>query len=221
MTLNGSHQERRDCRNGLVQQRRPNSLLETSSSPPTASGELADWLWGFVELDATEIRSLFDELAARLPPDEAPSIIVITGGALLALRGIRSATTDIDSISRLSPVVRTAVAAVAQYRDLDPSWLNNRAQAFTPATFDESTCELELARAQLVVLGISMRDLFLMKLHAARDRDLEDLERLWPRSGFGSAEQAVDSYYLAYPDEPVDEFLKDFVGQIANRAERR
>ena len=78
MTLNGSHQERRDCRNGLVQQRRPNSLLEISSSPPTASGELADWLWGFVELDATEIRSLFDELAARLPPDDAPSTIVIS-----------------------------------------------------------------------------------------------------------------------------------------------
>jgi len=174
-----------------------------------------------VEFDATEIHLLLDELAAQLPSDVAPSVIVITGGALLALRGIRSATTDVDSISRLSPVVRTAAAAVAQYRDLDPSWLNNRSQAFTPATFDQSTCEIELARAQLVVLGVSMRDLFLMKLHAARDRDLEDLERLWPRSGFGSAEQAVDFYYLAYPDELVDEFLGDFVRRIADRAEQR
>jgi hypothetical protein len=164
---------------------------------------------------------LFEELATHLASDESPSVIVITGGALLALRGLRSATTDVDSISRLSPVVRTAAAEVARYRDLEPSWLNNRARSFIPATFDESTCEIELARSQLVVLGVSMKDLFFMKLHAARDRDLEDLELLWPHSGFRSAEQAVASYYLAYPDEPVDEFLDDFVRRIANRAERR
>jgi hypothetical protein len=171
-----------------------------------------------VELDATAIRALFDELAERLPQSTSPQIVVITGGALLALRGIRSATTDVDSISRLSTEVREAVLIVARLRDLDPSWLNNRAQAFTPATFDLATCEVQFATNQLVVLGVSMRDLFLMKLHAARDRDLEDLERLWMHASFGSAEETVSSYYRAYPEEMVDEYLADFVSMIAKRS---
>lgn len=171
-----------------------------------------------MELDAIAIRALFDELAERLPQSMSPQVVVITGGALLALRGLRSATTDIDSISRLSLEVREAVMKVARLRDLDPSWLNNKAQSFTPATFDLATCEIQFATNQLVVLGVSMRDLFLMKLHAARDRDLEDLEQLWAYAAFGSAEETVRAYYLAYPEEMVDEYLVDFVRMIAKRS---
>ena len=174
-----------------------------------------------MQFDASAIRKLFEELETHLTLDESPSVIVITGGALLALRGLRSATTDVDAVSNLSSIIRIAATSVARSRDLDPSWLNNRAQAFVPATFDVATCEPEIVRGRLVVLGVSMTDLFLMKLNAARDRDLEDLELLWPHSGFESPQRAVDAYYAAYPDESFDPFLEAFVGMIANRAEHR
>jgi len=174
-----------------------------------------------VEFDASAIRTMSEELATQLPPDEDPSVIVITGGALLALRGLRSATTDVDAVSNLSSIIRMAATSVARSRDLDPSWLNNRAQTFVPSTFDEANCEAEIVHGRLVVLGVSMKDLFLMKLNAARDRDLEDLELLWPHSGFESPQRAVDADYAAYPDESFDPFLEAFVGMIATRAERR
>jgi hypothetical protein len=174
-----------------------------------------------VELDAEAIRMLLDELAEELPQNSGPKIVVIAGGAMLSLCGFRTSTTDIDSITGLSVEMRAAAEVVAQRHDLDGGWLNDRAVAFIPMTFRLETCELLLDHPQLRVFGASMRDLFLMKLYAARDPDIDDLEMIWPHTDFSSAQEVVAALRAAYPSEPDDEYLVDFVQTIVRRSESR
>jgi hypothetical protein len=57
---------------------------------------------------------------------------------------------------------------------------------------------------------------FLMKLYAARDRDLDDLRALWPLAGFGSPQQAAEQFWQAYPHAPDDPYLANFIAGIAD-----
>jgi len=56
-----------------------------------------------------------------------------------------------------------------------------------------------------------------MKLDASRVRssDVEDLIRLWPHCGFASAKEVVDRYYEGYPLATKDEYLAEYVADIA------
>jgi hypothetical protein len=74
---------------------------------------------------------------------------------------------------------------------------------------------LDLAR--LLVLGAPLRQVFVMKLFAARGRarDYDDLVALWPACGFESAEQAVELYRSAYPHETEDPHLVEYVRDLA------
>jgi len=56
---------------------------------------------------------------------------------------------------------------------------------------------------------------FLMKLNAARDHDLDDLRALWPLAGFGSPQQAAEQFWRAYPHAPDDPYLANFIAGIA------
>ena len=68
-------------------------------------------------------------------------------------------------------------------------------------------------RHTIVVLGAPLRQVFVMKLFAARarTRDHDDLVALWPRCGFASAEEAVELYRAAYPHEAEDPHLVEYV----------
>ena len=71
---------------------------------------------------------------------------------------------------------------------------------------------------RLLVLGVPMRDLFLMKLCRADPNDVADMVVLWPDTGFATAREVVDAFYLAYPLAPEDDFLEEFILEIAARA---
>jgi hypothetical protein len=54
-----------------------------------------------------------------------------------------------------------------------------------------------------------------MKLYAARAVDYQDLVALWPLCEFSSPADAVERFWLAYPHASDDDFLIDYVAQIA------
>ncbi len=57
-----------------------------------------------------------------------------------------------------------------------------------------------------------------MKLYAGRTVDKRDIVRLWPSAGFSSPGQAVARYWDAYPHALEDEYLVDYVAEIAAQA---
>lgn len=121
----------------------------------------------------THLRELSDELGNVGPQH----VVVVAGGSLLALRDLRAATADVDSVSRLGPELMVAVAAVGRRRGLSSRWLNDSAATFRPASFHEGDCEVLLREGRLTVLGAPLDQVFLMKLYAARAADYDDLVR--------------------------------------------
>lgn len=169
-------------------------------------------------LDRAEIVALLGEVAAELGDVGSRHVVIIVGGSLLAWHNLRESTVDVDSIRRIDDELAGAVEVVASRHDLAPRWMNDRAAMFTPQTLDESSCEVLLDTPRLLVLGLPLRDAFLMKLFAARGRDLDDLVSLWPHCGFATAQDAVAEMYAAYPAAPDDPHLESFVEQIIDEA---
>ena len=84
--------------------------------------------------------------------------------------------------------------------------------------FVQADCDVLLDRPRLLVLGAPLRQVFMMKLFAARvrTRDYDDLVALWPECGFDSAEKAVELYRDAYPHEAEDPYLVEYVRGLAD-----
>lgn len=168
-----------------------------------------------MELDSQRIRELLGEVADRLNPDGPQHIIVLAGGSLLAWHGLRDSTRDVDSLRQVDSEVAVAAAEVAHDHGLAPQWLNAHAAMFTPATLNLDECRVLAEHPRLLVLGAPFDQIFLMKLYAARARDLDDLRVLWPLTGYVSPQDAVDQYWQAYPHAPEDPYLVNFIADIA------
>lgn len=106
-----------------------------------------------VPLDRNAILAHLTDLADELGSDGPSHIVVVVGGSLLALRNLRAATTDVDSISRLDEELTAAIAAVGTRHGLSARWLNDSAAMFRPFTFNDDACEVVLRRGRLTVLG--------------------------------------------------------------------
>ena len=170
-------------------------------------------------LDRDTIVECLGELGDLLGDDGAEHVVVLVGGALMALRGLRESTRDVDTIERVEDELERAVAEVAHHRGLPPKWLNARAAAFKPVTFDQSACTPVLSRGRLTVLAAPLSQVFLMKLRAGRAPDYEDMIRLWPDTGYANATAAVEAFWRAYPEEPEDPEFLGFVEGITHQAD--
>jgi hypothetical protein len=157
-----------------------------------------------------DITSLLHEVSEELSGGPARRIVVV-GGALLALHGLREATRDVDSTTAVDAELREAVARVAARHGLAPAWLNDRARPYLPATFDEHECDVLIEGPGLTVLGAPFDQVFLMKLFASRAADAEDVEVLWEHCSFETPEAAAEAFHLAYPHLEVDEYLADHI----------
>jgi hypothetical protein len=164
-------------------------------------------------LDGDDIRRLVSEVADELGPLSSQRTLVIVGGSLLAWHGLRDATQDVDTIRQLDDELKSAVAVVAARHGLSVSWLNDHAAAFAPFTFELERCELLVEHPALLVLGLPLRDVFLMKLRRADPADLNDIRALWPHvsDAFTTARHIAAAFDAAFPDEPVDDYLAEFV----------
>ena len=166
-----------------------------------------------IPLNASDILAYLSEVADALPPTGPRHTIVVVGGSVLALRGLRQSTLDVDTVARIEAELADAVAAVARVHDLAPAWLNDASAPFRPRTLVEADCEVLLDRPRLLALSAPLRQVFVIKLFAARvrTRDYDDLVALWPECGFDSAEEAVELYRDAYPHEAADPYLLEYV----------
>ena len=164
-------------------------------------------------LGGDEITSLLREVAHELT-DSPGRTIVVVGGALLALHGLREATRDVDSTTPVDAELSHAVARVAARHDLAPRWLNDHAKPYLPVTFDEGQCDVLIDLPGLTVLGAPLDQVFLMKLFASRAADVDDLEVLWEHCSFGSPEEAAEAFHLGYPHLEHDEHLADHIRRI-------
>lgn len=140
--------------------------------------------------------------------------LVVVGGALLAWHGLRYATRDVDSVERLDEVLKIAVERVAARHDLAPRWINDAAAQFLPAGFDLAGSTVVLDHPQLLVLGPSLDQVFMMKLFAGRAVDSDDLRQLWPRTSFGTAAAAAAAFEAAYPHEDPDPHLAEWLDSV-------
>lgn len=64
--------------------------------------------------DRDEILDALDAVGAELAARKAPATsLIVVGGSYLALQGLREATADVDTVTRIEASVRDAVEAVA------------------------------------------------------------------------------------------------------------
>jgi hypothetical protein len=147
------------------------------------------------------------EVAAELPEGFHETVVVV-GGSMLAVVGLRQATKDVDTARRHSQALAGAAARVAERHDLAPDWLNSSASAWAPddgvvaltdgpPVLDLPTLRVHVATADTV---------FVMKVHAGRPQDYPDIVALWPLCSFDSYAAAAYACNQAYthlsePDE--------------------
>ena len=171
-------------------------------------------------LGGEAMREYLGEVADRLGDDGPKHVLIVVGGALLAMHALRDTTRDVDSISPLDEELREVIADVGERHDLRVDWLNDRARGFTPATFRIDECALLFERRRLTLLGAPLKQVFVMKLYRNDPQDFEDMVRIWTLCRFTSPQAAVDAFYEAYPHAPADEHLIALVRQIATAGNR-
>ena len=172
-------------------------------------------------LGPEDIERLLIAVAEELGDSGPIHEFVMVGGSLLAMHQLREATYDVDSVTRIDQELRAAVARVAAMHDLPYDWLNDRSKAWLPATWNRAECAVILERGRLRVLGMPLRDVWLMKLNASRAIDREDLVRIWPHTGFAHPEEAVTTHWAAYPGDPSDPHLDSYVAAISRASHAR
>lgn len=172
---------------------------------------------GLIE-DRSELEALFEELAQELAMLGISAQVVMVGGAWMLWHSRRMSTRDVDSGRSLDPGVEIAVVKVAERHGLSSKWLNDSAAAFWPLTADYDACEVVYQTPNLEVRTPDPDVMFVMKLYRADPQDREDLVSLWPLCGFDGPEAAAAAFRNAYPHAPEDEYLADYIGDVAEDA---
>ena len=80
--------------------------------------------------------------------------------------------------------------------------------------FDLADATVVRDHPRLLVLGLSLDQVFVMKLFAGRAVDTDDLRQLWPHTSFGTAAAAVTAFEAAYPHEDPDPNLADWLDSV-------
>ena len=112
------------------------------------------------------------------------NVVLVGGAALILGYGVARTTHDIDVLvatPRLAEFGR-AIEQVAEQLDLATRWINDGAKAYGEVLPDDFGDRLtDIGRfGHLSVAAVSRRDLLLLKLHALRPEDLEDVDALEP-----------------------------------------
>ena len=165
-----------------------------------------------------ELEALFGELAQELSQMGISAEIVMVGGAWMLWHSHRLSTRDVDSARKFDLGLRQAVDRVGTRHELPERWLNDDAAPFWPSTASFDDCELIYETPSLCVRSPDPNVIFVMKLYRADPQDREDLVVLWPLCDFSDADDAANTFRLAYPHAPEDEYLADYIADVAHDA---
>ena len=132
-------------------------------------------------LDRDAILAALEALAERMREKHLRAHIYIVGGAAMTLTYRRSNSTfDVDAliVEETGSVVEAA-REVAAERGVPRDWLNDNVRHLPVMPPEPDSCARTVFDSpHLVVTGASARHLLAMKVHAARDQDLEDITML-------------------------------------------
>lgn len=127
------------------------------------------------------ILALLKKLDRRLEQEER---LIICGGMAIALAfGGKRQTQDLDVIAPV-PISRPLleqVKLVAEEEGVDPDWLNDACKGYAsylPAGWIERLIPVKLGFKNLKISSLGKPDLLMLKLKAARERDLADIQTL-------------------------------------------
>jgi hypothetical protein len=168
--------------------------------------------------DRAELEALFDELAHELDMNGASAQIVMVGGAWMLWHSQRLSTRDVDSARKLGSDVELAVTRIAERHDLPKGWLNDSAAPFWPLTASYEDCDVVYENRAVEVRSPGPEVIFVMKLYRADPQDREDLVSLWSLCGFRDADDAEHAFRQAYPHAPEDDYLRDYITEVAGDA---
>jgi len=159
-----------------------------------------------------DAKALLTTLAERLDPSQ-PVELIVAGGIALTAAGLRDMTADVDVVSELPADVLAFSIEIAKEKNLSEHWMNAHARAFVPSG---ATAQPIFEHGPLTILAVAPDDLFIMKIDAARPRDISDLRALWPLCSYESGEQASADYEARTPLAPVehDPHLADWIDSI-------
>lgn len=170
------------------------------------------------EMTADRIRHLLGAIADEMG-DGPPVELIVSGGAYMALHGIRESTQDIDSATALDSEIAAAAHRVSQRLGMPGHTLNSNAKAFTSSADLYTGRTVLFQQGRLIVCGPSPETVLLLKLRASRpQRDEHDIINLFPLCNFASISEIADRYAEAFPEEPHDEFLPSHIAKLAERA---
>lgn len=166
--------------------------------------------------DRAELEALFAELAVELHRLGVTAEVVMVGGAWMLWHSQRASTRDVDSARQLDNDLADAIERVGSRHELMKGWLNDRAAPFWPATSAYEACARVFEHEALIVRTPSPEIMFVMKLYRADAQDREDLILLWPLCRFTDPAEAAVAFRDAYPHAPEDEYLADYIADIAS-----
>ncbi len=186
-------------------------------------------------LTAALIRTLFDDLSSNLrQAGSSNHHMMIAGGAALALRWGDRLTRDVDVLDhrlrwqgrshgerhtatvdfismRFPAELLSAADLVAAARGLRSNWLNNAVGLYTPAC--DLQAEVLYRSDQMTIEAPGPRVLLAMKLHARRDRDLEDAARLIRETNIADPERLAGLVAAAYGPAAVTTATERFASR--------
>ena len=177
------------------------------------------------QFDRDTIESLLTALNDKLAEADLYGDIYVIGGAALILEyGADRRTGDIDcAIHREPEAIHTAAAEIAnEWPQLPADWLNETAVAHKIPDEPDDAATISFKGSHLTVRTASPERLIAMKIHAGREGDYKDLERLFGITAIKSGYEAKTLTEYHFPHKTIaDDIVKrlDTIIESATRTE--
>lgn len=173
-------------------------------------------------LDRNAILSALEALSERMREKHLRAHIYIVGGAAMSLTHRRSqATFDVDAliVNETGSLIEVA-REIADESGLPRDWLNDNVRQLSIVPPEPDVCARTVFDSpHLVVTGASARHLLAMKVHAARERDLEDIATLVRELGIATMPQIREVHKAVFPHADLPERSAHRVSELLKALE--
>ena len=173
-------------------------------------------------LDRRAILDALEALSECMRQKRLRAHIYIVGGAAMALAHRRSRTTfDVDAliVDETGSVVEAA-REIAVERDLPRDWLNDNVRQLAVMPPRPDRCARTVFDSpHLVVTGASPRHLLAMKVHAARDNDVEDITTLVRLLGIATMTEVREIHKAVFPHADLPARSAQRVSELLKKLE--
>ena len=173
-------------------------------------------------LDRNAILSALEALSERMREKHLRAHIYIVGGAAMSLTHRRSqATFDVDAliVNETGSLIEVA-REIADESGLPRDWLNDNVRQLSIVPPEPDVCARTVFDSpHLVVTGASARHLLAMKVHAARERDLEDIATLVRELGIATMPEIREVHKAVFPHADLPERSAHRVSELLKALE--